>query len=110
MTISKAVNYDANTLQTMRDTYTGKDNKAEIAALAELTGKSAGSLVAKLAQMKLYVKATATGSIAKPKYTKNARAVKIVSLVEGLKATDVDSLEKASVNVLDILEKALTTS
>jgi len=109
MKTAKAVNYTSDMIQTIQSVYTGKDNAAELKDLEEQTGKNKASLIAKLSQLGLYVPAKATGKIAKPKYTKNARAIKICSMIPEAKEADAVSLESASVRVLELLEKALTS-
>ena len=107
-TPTKAVNYDLNALEALQ-TYTGKDNAKELTALASKLGKTKSSIISKLSQMNLYVKdAAKAGSVAKPKYTRKARAVSIVSMSADLGPQDVDTLAKSSIRVLEAFEASLT--
>ena len=108
-TLSKAVNYTAEMIQTLQADYKGEDNKAEVAALAAKLGKKPASIVAKLSNLKIYKPAKAVSTASKPKYTKAMRAVKVCNLVADLNEdVDAEALEKTSVRVLQILEAALT--
>ena len=108
MATSKVLNYDVNALETLQ-TYTGRDNATELPALASALGKTKSSIISKLSQMNLYVKSEGkAGSVAKPKYTRKARAVNIVSMTENLCPSDVDTLAKSSVRVLEAFEASLT--
>ena len=108
MATAKVLNYDAKALEALQ-TYTGQDNEKEVSALAGKLGKTKSSIVSKLSQMNLYVKSEGkAGSVAKPKYTRKARAVKIVSMAENLCPSDVDTLAKSSIRVLEAFEASLT--
>ena len=107
MATAKVLNYDAKALEALQ-TYTGQDNEKEVSALAGKLGKTKSSIVSKLSQMNLYVKdVSKVGSVAKPKYTRKARAVKIVSMTENLCPSDVDTLAKSSIRVLEAFEASL---
>ena len=106
--VTKVLNYDAKALEALQ-TYTGQDNDKELKALASKLGKTKSSIISKLSQMNLYVKdVSKVGSVAKPKYTRKARAVKIVSMTENLCPSDVDTLAKSSIRVLEAFEASLT--
>ena len=108
MATAKVLNYDVKALEALQ-TYTGRDNATELPALASKLGKTKSSIISKLSQMNLYVKDTAkAGSVSKPKYTRKARAVNIVSMSAELCPSDVDTLAKSSIRVLEAFEASLT--
>ncbi len=108
MATAKVLNYDVKALETLQ-TYTGQDNEKELKALASKLGKTKSSIISKLSQMNLYVKdVSKAGGVSKPKYTRKARAVKIVSMTENLCPSDVDTLAKSSIRVLEAFEASLT--
>lgn len=104
MATEKIANYTEAQTAELIATYTAVPTKATVEALAVKMGKSAKSIVAKLAKEKVYISATATG--AKHRVTKADMAGDIAKLT-GMLAADADSLEKASVGALQDLLKQL---
>ena len=81
--------------------------KSDVEALAELFGKSARSIVAKLSREKVYVKAAYVTKAGEKPVSKEAHVANIAKLL-GIDPSVLESLEKANKNVLTILENALT--
>lgn len=94
----KAAKYSEADLETLRKGYTGVDNTAEVAALAQATGKSPASVRAKLASMGLYRKAEAVEAEGE-RITKMVLAESIGEKVD-LLDHEVEGLAKASKSAL----------
>lgn len=108
-TAKKAVSFEWNATseKALKELYTG-DN-SQLKAIAEKLGaKSAQSVRAKLASLKLYVKSeTATQSKkASTKLTKVEKVQNLESLLN-LDRDALDSLEKANASALDLLAEKL---
>ncbi len=100
MTKVKAVNYTAEQVEMLKAGYTGADNAAEVAALAEATGKTPASVRAKLASLGLYKAKEKAGKAEGERVTKRVIAEAIAEKV-GLNEVDVDGLEKATKSALE---------
>lgn len=103
-TKAKAVNYTDEQVATMTSMYKGVDNKAEVQAIADAIGKSPSSVVSKLGQLKVYIKATKT--VVGKGRNKDAIAADIASYAN-LTELETEGLTKATkgalVKVLDTL-------
>lgn len=104
---SVAFEWNATTEKQLKELYTG--NNAELRDIAEKLGaKSAQSVRAKLASLKMYVKTETPTSAAKKssKLTKVEKVNNLESLL-GLDRDELDSLEKANARALDLLAEKL---
>jgi hypothetical protein len=103
-----AVNYTATDIETMGALYTGKNNKADVDAIAAKIGKSPASVRAKLANLGLYKKAEAvTGK--KGGVKKEEIAAKIAPVV-GLNEAETEALAKTTIPVLTKILAKLVNS
>jgi hypothetical protein len=98
-------NYSETDIAVLRSSYTGADNKAEVAAIAVKIGKSPASVRAKLANLGLYVKAE---EVDKPKARGKADIVAEIATKIGLPEHDFDGLAKATIRPLEAILKALS--
>ena len=101
---AKVENYTAAQVATMLATYnptsSAVDRKAQVDKLAEMFGKTARSIVAKLTREKVYVaKAYETKAGEKP-VKKDAKA-DAIALIAGLTEAETESLTKANKTALD---------
>jgi hypothetical protein len=94
MATEKIANYTAEQVAEMKDAYVKAPTKDTVAALATKFGKSAQSIVAKLAMEKVYVSA-AKVAVAKRAATK-ADMVGDIAKLAGVSYATVESLEKAT--------------
>ncbi len=83
--------------------------KASVAVLAAEFGKTARSIVAKLAREKVYTKATYTTKTGDAPVSKE-EIVGIIAAFCGVSADKLESLEKANKAVLQLLQDVLTKS
>ena len=98
-------NYTAEQVEQLKAGYTGADNKAEVAALAQATGKSQASIRAKLSNLGIYRSAEA----AETKATQSKRdLVELIAQKANLSDADKDGLEKATKGALDKIVKQLS--
>lgn len=105
--MAKTVNYTPEMESTIREMYTGLDNKTEVAAIATAIGKSPASVRAKISTMGIYVKEAVEAKAAST--NKQAIAEKI-GAVAGLKDFEVEGLSKATKGALEKVLAALTNS
>lgn len=105
----KQANYTAEQITYMTETYTGKDNKSEVAAIAETVGKSQASVRAKLANLGLYVKAEATAT-AKGNGITKATIAEAIATEAGLSEAEVEGLTKATKSALEKVLARLTNA
>ena len=91
----------------MVEAYKASPSEATVKALAAEFGKSARSVVAKLASEKVYVATAKTKAAAKA--TKADKVASLASLT-GVEAAKLASLEKATAEALDALVEALTAA
>jgi hypothetical protein len=105
---TKVANYSVEQVATIRSMYTGKDNTAEVKAIASALGKSAASVRAKLASEGVYVKAiaakTGRGTSSKTKIAENIGNLANLSdaEVEGLAKATKGSLEKVLAQLTNV--------
>jgi hypothetical protein len=91
---AKAANYTQNVIDVMADMYTGKDNKAEVSAIAKKIGKTEGSVRAKLAQLGLYEAAVKVS--AKSDRVRKSDICEHIGRIANLKEAEIEGLEKAT--------------
>jgi len=109
---AKVVNYTPEMVARMTAEYTAKPEKATVEALAVEFGKSTKQIVAKLVNLKIYVKAspekgkTKTGEKVETKDT----TADAIGRVLGLSEPDVESLTKANKRALQAIFAALANS
>jgi hypothetical protein len=107
MTTKKAANYTEEVLTTMREMYTGKDNKVEVPAIAAKIGKPVASVRAKLASLGLYHKEAVAASTS----TRTKKSDLVAGIVKmGVPLSDAESegLEKSTASALDKILATLT--
>lgn len=95
----KTANYSEAQIAELKSGYTGSDNVAEVAALAEKLGKTPASVRAKLSSMGLYKTAEKADSET-DRVTKRVLVEKVGEIV-GLSEAEVDGLEKATKSALE---------
>jgi hypothetical protein len=107
MAVKKAANYDDATLATMREMYTGENNKQEVSAIAAKIGKPVASIRAKLAQMGVYQKEEKAATT-----STRVKKVDIVSAIvkAGVPLNDAEAegLEKSTASALQKVLARLT--
>ena len=103
----KAVNYTAEQTAEMVGLYVAAPSKATVEMIAAKLGKSARSIVAKLAREKVYVAPTYKTKTGEAVAKKDTLADKIGEIVGG-SANDVDSLTKVNKTMLKLILDKLT--
>jgi hypothetical protein len=105
-TTTKAANYSDADLLVMRETYTGVDNKAEVAEIATALGKTVPSVRAKLSNLGLYKVADKPKTGAKGS-TKTVIA-EAIAKEAGLSEAEVEGLTKSTKGALEKVLARLT--
>jgi hypothetical protein len=96
---AKVVNYSDADLSILKAGYTGSDNAAEVSALASKLNKTPASIRAKLASLKIYVKAEKADE-ASERVTKSAIVEDIAKVVD-LSEAEIEGLTKATKSALE---------
>ena len=111
MSTSTAVNYTADQVSKMVETYSAADSqesrKEAVASIAKSLGKTVKSVIAKLSREGVYVKAqavTKTGS----KVIRKETIVKAIATSLDLEFSQIKSLGKATKADLEVLALALS--
>ena len=106
----KPENYSAELTETVLTLWAeSKKDKAAVESIAALVGKTARSLVAKLSREKVYVKQTYVTKAGVAPVSKEQHVATIAAFI-GKRPDELESLEKATKNVLVLLEDHLKKS
>lgn len=104
----KPENYSAEMTATILKLWEeSKKDKDAVASIAALVGKTARSLVAKLSREKVYVKQAYVTKAGTPPVSKEQQVANIAAFI-GKRPDELESLEKATKNVLQTLQDHLT--
>ena len=99
MTVSTTAQYTPEQTAQMVELYTGG---ASVAFIAEMIGKSAKSVIAKLSREGVY-KAKAKAKTSASTVVRKAQLIEAIAARAGVPAEKLDSLEKATKEALEIL-------
>jgi len=106
MATAKVVNYTPEQTATMRALYGAAPNKATVATIAAMFGKTTKSVVAKLSREGVYVKAEYVSKTGEKPIRKDAMVGVIAGLM-GVSEESLDGLEKAPKGALLLVANAL---
>ena len=91
----KAANYTPEMIKTIETMYTGKDNKAEVVAIAAKIGKTPASVRSKAADLGIYV-AAGKAKTESGRVKKSDIVADIAKALGGLSEAEQEGLEKAT--------------
>lgn len=104
------VNYSVSDIETLTAVYDATANQAvrdsQVAALAAELGRNKASIIAKLVNLKLYVKKVAIAKDGKPTVSKDKRVTAIAEKL-GIVPELLDSLVKSNVSVIKMIDEII---
>lgn len=109
-TKEKTPNYTEAQEQTLRKEYTAAPTRETVKRLAEMLGKNAASITAKLVRMEIYVKPEAKSKDGEPVQKKDEWADAIAKVIPSLTEAEIESLTKANKTALKKIRQTLANS